>query len=298
LYVHYLRFSVECFRRKGVEFQSFFEQIMGKADPSFIAVKPSGKEGDWKNDGYSGATRTVFQVYAPLEVTVAATVAKIKEDFEGAKLRWKGKMDGWTFVWSAEKALPPQVLAALLDIKNDNGDLTIENWGQERLWQMVEGLDESDRVELFGPLPQLETATTVVVQVTAAEVQTLLHYLVDVKDGFEIDDDLSLIALRDKMDRNQFSSAVRSVIDGGLPLLGTVGYYVNKSPDERFSQRVSLALSAAYEELRQTFEGDADKIFFGLLARIAPEAGPDRKEYWAAVAIVDFYFELCDIFEK
>jgi len=42
---HHLVFKNTCLERKGTGFQTFFERIMQKHDSSFIAVKPSGKEG-------------------------------------------------------------------------------------------------------------------------------------------------------------------------------------------------------------------------------------------------------------
>jgi hypothetical protein len=298
LYVHRLKFQVECFRRVGLEFQSFFEQIMEKADRTFITVKASGREGDWKNDGYSRGTKTVYQVYAPEGLTAAAAVAKINEDFPGARERWAGKMKGWTFVWSSEKGLPPQVLDTLLEIERANQDIKVDDWGREDLWCVVRDLDERDRVELLGPTPIPTQATTnLIVQVTASEVQALLNFVSE-QEITPSDDDLTLLDLREKMDKNAFSTPVRAVINGGLPLLGTVGYYVNHHPDARFSQRVSAALLSAYDDLRAAFEGDNDAIFFGLVDRVAPAAQPDERSYWAAVAIIDFYFELCDIFER
>ena len=63
-------------------------------------IKPMGKEGDWKADGYSTNTGTIYQCYAPEDMTGAETAKKIVEDFEGARSRWQDKMRRWVFVWS------------------------------------------------------------------------------------------------------------------------------------------------------------------------------------------------------
>jgi hypothetical protein len=68
---HYLAFKVACHERKGTAFQTLFEQIMLKHDPSFIAVKPAGKIGDWKCDGFSSVSGTVYQCYAPDGIRLA-----------------------------------------------------------------------------------------------------------------------------------------------------------------------------------------------------------------------------------
>src|SRR5258708_2956507 len=115
LHYHQLLFKNACHERKGAEFQRFFEQIMQKHDPSFLPVKPSGKEGDWKSDGFSQDTGAVYQVYAPEEMTHLKAAQKIQADFVGARLKWADKMKEWIFVWSSHEALPPQVVAALQD---------------------------------------------------------------------------------------------------------------------------------------------------------------------------------------
>jgi hypothetical protein len=53
LHYHEIRLELELSRRTGQSFQDFLEQIMQKSDPSFLLVKPMGREGDWKSDGYS-----------------------------------------------------------------------------------------------------------------------------------------------------------------------------------------------------------------------------------------------------
>jgi hypothetical protein len=69
-----------------------------KSDASFLTVKPMGREGDWKSDGFSLNTGTVFQCYAPEELTGAEAARKVREDFQGACKCWQEKMLAWTFV--------------------------------------------------------------------------------------------------------------------------------------------------------------------------------------------------------
>lgn len=291
---HCLVFRVQCAERTGSEFQSFFEQIMEKLDPSFVKIKPSGQEGDWKCDGWLPASGTCFQVYAPENLTVSETVAKIKADFAGALKKWKGQMKRWIFVWSArESGIPAAVLSCLNELAEENPQIEVDQWGRERLWQQVKTLSESDRVDLLGvvPLPEGITATT------NHEVQVLLTYIAD-QPVPDIDEDLGLVELEEKMDRNQFDEGVRILVKASMPIVPTVEHYVSNHPDQRFSQRVAVSLGERYEDLAAKLDGDPNAIFGALLDSIANGAGPQSKERWAAVAIVAHYFELCDIFER
>lgn len=78
------RFELEFKTKTATEFQSFFTAIMQRRFPSdFQAVKPYGKQGDKKCDGFLGSKGRVFQVYAPEQMNSATTVAKINEDLRG-----------------------------------------------------------------------------------------------------------------------------------------------------------------------------------------------------------------------
>ena len=76
-----------------------------KAD--FMACRPWGNRGDRKNDGFLKSERRLFQVYAPNEMTEAKAIAKIQEDFEGAKAYWGKHFDKWVFAHNAVKAFRP-----------------------------------------------------------------------------------------------------------------------------------------------------------------------------------------------
>jgi hypothetical protein len=105
-----LKFENAFLRTKGDEFQTFFERLMGlayKAD--FMACRPWGKQGDRKNDGFLKSERRLFQVYAPNEMAASKAIAKITEDFEGAKKHWGSHFDKWSFVHNAEGGLPAHV---------------------------------------------------------------------------------------------------------------------------------------------------------------------------------------------
>ncbi len=80
---HEIKLELELHRRVGRSFQDLFEQIMQKHDPSFVVVKPTGRAGDWKADGFSVTNATVFQCYAPEELVAAKAAKKLVEDFGG-----------------------------------------------------------------------------------------------------------------------------------------------------------------------------------------------------------------------
>lgn len=133
---HRLLYRLKCGELKGIEFQHFFEQILARADTTFTAVKPMGPAGDWKCDGYSAATKTVYQCYAPDILTATKTCDKIHADFAGAKSYWGHQMKCWLFVWNAQ-ALPPQVVSLFETLRREHPDVEIDHLGRDKMWDAV-----------------------------------------------------------------------------------------------------------------------------------------------------------------
>ena len=293
LYHHEIKLELELFRRAGKSFQDFFEQIMQKADSSFIMVKAMGKEGDWKADGYSVNSKTVYQCYAPEGLTVAKAVDKIKKDFEGARGHWQDKMQRWVFVWSSEKALPPHVVAVLQDLKSAHPTLQIDHMGRAGLWDIVKGLSLADRESLLGIVPDLSAApitTAIEIQVPMKHLGKQIHVAAEI-----IDFDLTAIA--EKLQRNRLSEAVTNMVKPSIPVARLVHKFVTGMPDPAFSQAIASDLAGKYTELAASTD-DPDVIFGSIVEYVLGEHRLEPRFFWAAVGIVTYYFELCDIFER
>jgi hypothetical protein len=293
LIYHEMKLELELFRRTGKSFQDFFEQIMQKADASFQMIKPMGTVGDWKADGYSTETSTIYQCYAPEELTGAQAAKKVKEDFDGAKNFWKGKMKCWIFVWSSEAALPPQVASALADVKIKNHDIEIGHMGRAGLWNIVKSLPPIDRVSLLGVVPDPSDVPIT----TAAEIQVLMNHLGVHDSGLMDTDDLELTAILDKLKKNGLSDAITKTIKPAMPVAKLVRDYVTNMPDPLFSQSIATDLGRRYTQLAAS-GGDPNVIFSDLIEYVLGARRLELRFFWAAAGIVTYYFELCDIFER
>jgi hypothetical protein len=298
IFFHEMIFELKCRQKKGSEFQTFFEKIMFKLDPSFISVKPSGNEGDWKCDGFSKKTGTVYQCYAPENLQKPATVRtaalKVKEDFQGAKEHWAEEMKCWIFVWSAHDKLPPQVLKSLLQIEKENKELKIEHWSQEALWQRVSKLSKDDLENILDFRFNLKSVS----ETTAIQVEDLLSYLT--RQAVEpIGTDLELTNLQDKLDKNKLNKRIQVLVRDAMPIAKIVEDYTKRHPDIEYSGIVAQVLSRKYYSLLEGESKDANSMFFSLIDFVYSTREIDQdKFFWASVGIVSHYFELCDIFER
>ena len=293
LHYHQLKFRLELYARVGRSFQDLFEQIMQKHDPSFVVVKPMGKVGDWKADGFSVNSGTVYQCYAPEKLTGPKAAKKVVEDFDGAKDHWNEKMLAWVFVWSSEGAVPPQVVNSVAELKTKHPTISIEHIGREGLWDIVKRIPLLDRVALLGPVPDLTGVPTT----TAHEIQVLMNHLGKVTPNLVDDPLFDLTAIAEKLQQNGLSAAVSNIVRPAMPVAKLVRDYVTKMPDPDFSLIISMDLASKYRELAASTD-DPDVIFSLLVDYVLGERRADPKFYWAAAGIVAHYFELCDIFER
>lgn len=290
---HETQLELALYRRVGRSFQDLFEQIMQKGDPCFLMVKPMGREGDWKSDGFSLTSGTLFQCYAPEQLTGAEAARKAKEDFYGGRDHWKEKMRAWVFVWSSDRALPPQVVNALAELKVAHPDISIEHMGREGLWQIVRQFPMADRIAILGPVPDLSAVPAT----TAAEIQVLMKHLGKRTASLPDDPNFDLTAISEKLTRNGLSAAVTNTVRPAMPVARLVREFVTRMPDPGFSEFVAADLASQYRELAES-TSDPDVIFGSLVDYVMGEQRVDPKFFWAAAGIVAHYFELCDVFER
>ena len=148
------KFEIAFLKAKGGAFQTLFEQLMGKAYPAdFIPCRPWGNAGDRKNDGYLPSERTLFQVYAPNEMTAAAAIAKMEEDFSGALPHWRQHFDKWVFVHNAHDGLSPQIIGKLIELEQKHSPLKVTHWSLEELRQRLRRIPLDGLQAMFGYAP-------------------------------------------------------------------------------------------------------------------------------------------------
>lgn len=283
-----LKFETTFLKKKGNEFQDFFSTIMEKVHPAdFIRVRPWGNVGDRKNDGYIKSERTLFQVYAPNEMKTAAAVSKIDEDFIEALPYWEAHFDRWVFVHNSASGLGPDVTKKLLEL-DDAHEPEVTHWGQEELRRKVFELNPADLASLLGPAPTrkdildlgLEGLAPVLDQVAAMPAPA--------------DPDLRPPPA-DKIARNMLTAHVETLLKAGMTRADLVKRYFRIQPSKQ--DEIAESFRHRYEAARS--DGLApDEVFTELQRHAGGDAVPNAARQSAVLAVLAFFFEECDIFER
>jgi hypothetical protein len=145
------KFRLAFHTQKGTAFQDWFVRLAGHAfGADFEEVRPYGPYGDLKCDGRRISSGSVFQCYAPEAMKESDLIAKIHEDFHGARAHWGDDMQEWVFVHNDGRGLPPNAVQHLDGLRNAHAPLKISTWSEPELLALAMGLDLPSLQALFG----------------------------------------------------------------------------------------------------------------------------------------------------
>jgi hypothetical protein len=281
------------YMQTGDAFQDFFSSLMEMCYPGgdFVRVRPWGSAGDRKNDGYLRSKRKLFQCFGPSDMRpLTKCTGKVKEDFKEALPHWKKHFDEWIFVHNDPKGLPADVLKLLLQLSAKNKPLTVVSWGQPELLAEFKRLSPSDVASLLGPAPGLKD----VVAVRVEDVKRLLEHISLQPEP--IDADVRAVPAA-KLQHNQLSDASALLLKAGMTRAEIVKKYLRGLADPTRSDRVAAAFRLRYSELKK--EGfPPDDILANLQKFVSGDGVASTAHQAATLAILAFFFEACEIFER
>lgn len=282
-------FRIDFLSKRGEAFQDWFVRIMQSRHLSdFDAIRAYGTKGDLKCDGRMLSTGTIYQCYAPQELKEAETIAKVKKDFSGAREHWPDFMRGWCFVHSDGRGLPPDVAKLLDELRAKNPHITITVVSEAELRGIVFEMKVEHLEALFGPAPTMSQLNAI----SLDDIKPLIDELA------RLDPDplaQNIAPSPRKLDKNGLSEDSASLLRLGRQRQQKVAEYFGKTPRPDVGEQIAEAFRKRYVELKAMPFSHSDWVF-GQLAAFAGMAG-EPKRVAAAVAILAYFFERCDIFE-
>ena len=114
----------------------------------------------------------------------------------------------------------------------------------------------------------------------------------------DADDDLSLTAPQEKMDRNKLSNEVKHIITGALLNAKLVSEFVEAEAlgDPDFPERLKSGFLTEYHRLRQ--EGTRGDELFELMCAFSQRGMQSQAQRSAGLTVLVYLFEKCDVFER
>ena len=287
-YIYQVRFR-EAFREKrGTEFQDWFVKLANYAfGPDFEAVRAYGPQGDFKCDGRLVNTDTIFQCYAPYQLRASELNRKINEDFLGALAHWSN-MKEWVLVHNDAGGLPPSSSQFLDQLRENHPTVKIVVWTEAELQKLMSKLDLPALRNVFGFAPSKTGVETLVMKDIKPVIDRLQQ--TEPSPGQE---PLTPPSVK-KLEKNELSADVAYLLKVGRRKEVLVETYFRKSPRPDLGERIAEEFRRRYAQLKEN--GKSPDGIFAHLQEYAG-TGRDPKQQGAALAVLSYFFERCDIFE-
>jgi len=283
------RFRLAFHTKRGAAFQEWFVLLAGYAfGADFEEVRPYGPHGDLKCDGRRISTKSIFQCYAPDVMKEAELIAKIDKDFLGARDHWKTDMEEWIFVHNDDRGLPPNAVRHIDGLRQAHAPITIETWSEPELLKLTMGLDLVALQALFGPAASIAIVDRLVMADLVPVIEALQRQEPNVGDP------PLTPPTSEKLQKNALSEESGLLLRMGRRKSGLVDIFFRKSPRPDLGERIAEAFRKRYAELK-AYDLPADMIFKHLQDYAGMNGEPKRQG--AALAVLAYFFDNCDIFE-
>lgn len=285
-------FDNKFLRLKGIAFQDFVCDILERrySGGDFIRVRPWGKIGDRKNDGYIASRRMLLQMYAPNEMTVQKTIQKMEEDYTEAVPYWKKFFDIWTFVHNSREGLGPEQTKKLLELNSMHTNIRCIPWGFPEIRKEIFQLSDPDLVSLLGQAPSRFS----MVNLRSVEIEAVIKALPGINQPI----DVPIKPIRgDKIKTNLLPNSVAILLKAGMEGANKVEWYLDKQLDKTLGDKIAQSLHTEYLRFKDLGDSPGD-IFAGLMEYVGGTLRGNSERESAILAVLAFYFEQCDIFEE
>ena len=284
-----LKFENAFLRMRGKEFEAFFARIMAHAFPSdFEPVRPYGRRGDLKCDGFRVSDGTVFQCYAPDTTRVDAVLDKINEDFAGATEHWATRMRRWEFVHNDIRGLPAEVIQRLEDLRQAHLHVAIAVCGYTELRGHAMGLALDQLADLFGAVPSNRALERL-------DFSALRPVIMAIQRGTPDAEPPVVAPSAAKLERNSLSEDAAGLLRQGRRREKLVEAFFDQWPDPGFGEEIAEAFRVRYRALKAVRMVPDD--IFGELQAFAGGMDGEPARQSAILAVLSYFFERCDIYE-
>ena len=283
------RFREALLDRKGKAFEDWFTRLAEFALGSdFERVRPYGAEGDSKTDARTRSDRTIYQCYAPETLSRDRLIAKMNDDFTGAVANWPNWIRRWVFVHNDLRGLAKAIYDHQDALRSMHPSVEIEIWGEAALTRLADRMDLSGWETMFGVVPSRNDVEAL----APDDVAEVIRYLEREEPSPE--GETVRAPSVDKIAKNALSGDVLRLLKVGQQKDHLVRRFFESHPRPHVGDNIAEAFRLRYRELRDAGQ-PPDDIFAGLQRATGERGSPKRQV--AALAVLSYLFDRCDIFE-
>lgn len=279
-------------------YEDLFTRIMQNNNLDFQPVKPQGRYGDKKNDGFDKNTGYYYQVYAPedLQKREQDAIDKLTSDFKGLMEYWTSagyKINKYFFVVNDKyKGVYPSLHKSAKQIEEEY-KIKTEIFRNKHLEEVFLNLDENKIIEIIGPIPNPLDIDVPDYDIMNEVISHLLDQdILDDQESIPEDPDFEK-----KIIFNSLSSAVGNFLNTGRLYNHIINDYFELNSDF-VKEELRLRFNNLYKTgMRVIPDCDTknDELFFFIHKKSSPLDKLAIKH--AVYIIMAYYFEYCDIFE-
>ena len=307
-YVAFLEIRSKILQSDAQQFENLFVSIMECYDKDFKPVKPHGKFGDKKNDGFISNKNEYFQVYGPenIEKSIDYAIKKLNEDSNGLVLNWPEVKIINYVVNDKYKGLYPIVFEKIEKLKDEVNKLATELKIEVNLWT-----SKTIEDKFFELSPEDMSKIITIAFMNYATVEIDYNILTEVIEyiskipSLKTSEKLRAPDFIEKIEFNNLSDELSNRMNGyhlessELDIyFDNVGNFIANTLKEKFGN-LYLEAKEIYKTqvLDEKINKNNDFIYFYILEKVRPEKA--TVPYIACIeSLMAYYFESCDIYEE
>jgi hypothetical protein len=279
-------------------YEDLFVRVMQNSNSQFQPVKPQGRIGDKKNDGFDKIAGKYYQVYAPedLQSTEDSALSKIDEDFEGLKTHWTKEgfdIKEYYFVVNDKyKGAYPTLHSKAQEIQTKN-KIKAEIFLTKNLEDTFMKLSEDKIFDVVGFIPDGLDIQGIEYDV----ISEVIRHLMAVNASTAEELIPTSVDYEKKIQFNSLSRAMSDYLNSGHRQIYAVQDYFELNSSflkDDLRKRFSVLYSQGVSEIPDG-ETKNDQIFLFIRDKSCPKKTLGIQN--AVHILMAYYFECCDIFE-
>lgn len=305
-------FKLRIHESYGNAFEDLFCDVMRASNKNFKKVKPQGRIGDRKNDGFIQSEGKYYQVYAPQSPVGNPTSAtsKLENDLQGLIAFWRNEHNYeiiyFYFVFNDKyHGAYPEIYTKLNSLKSKYNLKLCDVFLSPELEDIFMELPEDSIAAICGYYPKSEDIGFIDNSIVAE----IVGYVSKNYSGISYSQTNEPPDFYKKIHFNKLGKSTAMHLNIGAYQVGYIeDYFRTNSNFSRQQARDSLSkMYQHYLEIDNTKAAiatglsESDIVFKNMVDEMLPKnlSNMQRRDYERnVIAVMAFFFEACDIFEE